>query len=197
MHFFELPRVNPNKGGLLAINHEYIDEGLLFPDGFEPMTATKVKKAQNAHGISVIEVKLGSKGWEMVRPSRYARRITANTPFAVGGPAAGHALMRTAADPEGKRVLGTLNNCASSMTPWGTYLSGEENWAFYFQATGTGTGLSSKEVTSRKRYGVATAAPAAGERRPAGRPAHHRVAKSSSSWPHAGTWHSGSGRWRP
>jgi secreted PhoX family phosphatase len=42
--------------------------------------------------------------------------------------------MQTAADPSGKRIKGTLNNCASSMTPWGTYLSGEENWAFYFAA---------------------------------------------------------------
>ncbi len=120
--------------GLLAINHEYIDEGLLFPDGFAPLTAAKVHKAQNAHGISVIEVKLGPKGWDMVRPSRYARRITASTPFAIGGPAAGHALMRTTADPLGQRVLGTLNNCAGSMTPWGTFLSGEENWAYYFAA---------------------------------------------------------------
>ena len=133
--------------GLLAINHEYIDEGLLFPDGFESMTADKVLKAQNAHGISVIEVRLGPKGWQMVRPSKWARRITANTPMALTGPAAGHALMRTAADPQGTRVLGTLNNCASSMTPWGTYLSGEENWAGYFAA-------GDKPSAHHKRWGL-------------------------------------------
>jgi secreted PhoX family phosphatase len=68
----------------------------------------------------------------MVRPSRYARRFTMDTPFTVQGPAAGHPMMRTAADPAGRTVRGTLNNCASSQTPWGTYLSGEENWMGYF-----------------------------------------------------------------
>lgn len=118
--------------GLIAVNHEYTDDGLLHPDGFRPMTPAKVRKSQNAHGLSVYEVRLVQGRWEMVRPSRYARRVTLSTPFAVQGPAAGHPLMRTQADPDGHTVLGTLNNCASSQTPWGTYLSGEENWMYYF-----------------------------------------------------------------
>ncbi len=120
--------------GLLAMNHEYTDDGLLHPGGQTPWTAEKVRKAQAAHGIAVIEIERRADGWQMVRPSPYARRITAHTPFAVGGPAAGHAMMRTAADPTGGTVLGTLANCASGKTPWGTYLSGEENWANYFTA---------------------------------------------------------------
>ena len=120
--------------GLIALNHEYTDDGLLHPDGFVPMTAAKVKKSQNAHGLSVFEVKFNGQQWAVVRPSRFARRFTMDTPFAVTGPAAGHPMMRTAADPAGRTVLGTLNNCASSRTPWGTYLSGEENWAYYFGA---------------------------------------------------------------
>ena len=118
--------------GLIAVNHEYTDDGLLHPDGFRPMTAEKVRKSQNAHGLSVYEVRLIDGGWQMVRPSTYARRVTLATPFEVRGPAAGHRLMRTQADPQGRTVLGTLNNCASSQTPWGTYLSGEENWMNYF-----------------------------------------------------------------
>jgi secreted PhoX family phosphatase len=121
-----------SRRGLLAMNHEYVDDGLLHPDGTQTWSAEKVRKAQAAHGVSVIEVVQRDGRWSLVRPSRYARRITAATPFAVGGPAAGHVLMRTAADPEGRTVLGTLNNCASGITPWGTYLSGEENFAFYF-----------------------------------------------------------------
>jgi uncharacterized protein len=128
-----------SRRGLIALNHEYTDDGLLHVGGFNNMNADKVKKSQNAHGLSVYEIELKEGQWQMVRPSRFARRFTMDTPFSVGGPAAGHALMRTAADPAGRLVLGTLNNCASSQTPWGTYLSGEENWAFYFGGAPTPT----------------------------------------------------------
>ncbi|MET0964439.1 MAG: PhoX family phosphatase [Noviherbaspirillum sp.] len=131
IHYFPL---DDARRGLLVMNHEYTDDGLLHPDGMKPWTPDKVRKAQAAHGISVIEVEQQGGQWRMVRPSPYARRITANTPCTVGGPAAGHALMQTAADSTGRNVLGTFNNCASGMTPWGTYLSGEENFAFYFDA---------------------------------------------------------------
>jgi uncharacterized protein len=133
--------------GLIALNHEYTDDGLLHPDGFEPMNPAKVKKSQNAHGLSVYEVKFNGQAWEMVRPSAYARRFTMDTPFDMSGPAAGHPLLRTAADPQGRTSLGTLNNCASSATPWGTYLSGEENWMFYF---GGGKNISAHH----KRWGM-------------------------------------------
>ncbi|MBL8328802.1 MAG: PhoX family phosphatase [Rubrivivax sp.] len=120
--------------GLLVINHEYCDDGLLHPDGLAAWSADKVRKAQAAHGFSVIEVQAVGGRWELVRPSRFARRVTARTPCEVGGPAAGHALLRTAADPAGLRILGTLANCGSGITPWGTYLAGEENFHSYFAA---------------------------------------------------------------
>ena len=132
LHYYPL---DGSKRGLLVMNHEYTDDGLLHADGMKTWSAEKTAKSQNAHGVSVIEVQLTQSGrWEMVRPSRYARRFTAATPFAIGGPAAGHALMKTGADPAGRLALGTFNNCASGQTPWGTYLSGEENFAFYFRA---------------------------------------------------------------
>ena len=133
--------------GLLVMNHEYTDDGLLHPDGMKTWTADKVKKAQAAHGIAVIEIEQRDGRWHMVRPSSYARRITATTPVALGGPAAGHALMKTAADPAGHTVLGTFNNCASGMTPWGTYLSGEENFHTYFTA-------GSQPDAHQKRWGL-------------------------------------------
>jgi uncharacterized protein len=144
IHFYPL---DGSRRGLLVMNHEYTDDGLLHVDGMKTWSAEKVKKAQAAHGVSVIEVEARDGDWQMVRPSKYARRFTAATPFALGGPAAGHALMRTAADPQGRTVLGTLNNCASGMTPWGTYLSGEENFAFYFDGGDTPT-------ADQKRWGI-------------------------------------------
>ena len=130
IHFFP---TDGSKSGLLVMNHEYVDDGLLHPDGINTWSAQKVQKAQAAHGVSVIEVEQKDGKWEMVRPSPFARRFTASTPMAVSGPAAGHALMKTAADASGRRVLGTLNNCGSGITPWGTYLTCEENFMFYFK----------------------------------------------------------------
>lgn len=132
MHYFP---IDGSRRGLLVMNHEYVDDGLLHADGLKTWSAEKVRKSQAAHGIAVIEVEQAAGGeWRVVRPSRFARRITANTPFSLGGPAAGHPMMRTAADPQGRTALGTFNNCAAGITPWGTYLSGEENFRNYFAA---------------------------------------------------------------
>jgi uncharacterized protein len=125
MHYFP---IEGSRHGLLAMNHEYLDEGLLFPDGQKTWSAEKVMKAQHAVGVSVVEIIFDKNQWQIVRPSKYARRITARTPCRVSGPAAGHPLMRTAADPQGRTVLGTYNGCAHGWTPWGTYLTCEENW---------------------------------------------------------------------
>ncbi|MFZ4649673.1 MAG: PhoX family protein [Rubrivivax sp.] len=144
LHYYPL---DGSRRGLLAMNHEYTDDGLLHPGGMSPWTADKVRKSQNAHGLAVVEVELRGDTWQMVRPSRYARRVTMHTPFEVGGPARGHAMMKTAADPSGTRVLGTLNNCASGKTPWGTYLSGEENWAGYFSG-------SERPTPHERRWGI-------------------------------------------
>jgi secreted PhoX family phosphatase len=130
MHFFPLPAGSSSSTrGLLVVNHEYTDDGLLHRGGFQPWTSEKVAKSQAAHGVSVVEIALVDGRWG-VRPSAFARRITARTPIRVDGPAAGHVLMRTAADPTGRRVLGTINNCAHGVTPWGTYLTCEENFNF-------------------------------------------------------------------
>jgi hypothetical protein len=83
----------------------------------------KVRKSQAAHGVSVTEIAWQGDRWQPVRPFAIRAALHRHDALRVGGPAAGHALMKTAADPAGRQVLGTFNNCASSLTPWGTYLS--------------------------------------------------------------------------
>lgn len=138
IHFYSLPADSANSDhGLLVMNHEYLDLDIIHTDGShthapETYTADKVAKEQNAHGVSLIEVKRDNGQWQIVRPSKYARRLTANSEMQISGPAAGHDLLKTHADPDGKNVLGTLNNCANGKTPWGTYLTCEENFHYYF-----------------------------------------------------------------
>lgn len=123
-----------SRRGLLVLNHASTDDGLLYPRGTLGWSAEKVKKAQAAHGLSVVEVELKAGAWQQVRPSKLARRITASTPMTLVGPAAGHALLKTAADATGRRVLGTLAGGAIGMTPWGTCLAGEGHLAEHFAA---------------------------------------------------------------
>ena len=149
IHFFSLPVGGTSSThGLLVVNHEYTDDGLLHPGGMQPWTAEKVQKSQAAHGVAVVEVRLDGARWKVVRPSRFARRITAATPIGFTGPAAGHPLLQTAGDPTGRTVLGTVNNCGHGVTPWGTYLTCEENFNAYF-VNGSGT-----LPPLQRRYGI-------------------------------------------
>ncbi len=135
------PLEGSSNHGLLVVNHEYTNEELMFPGIAEGRTRPEIQKALTpeqilttmmAHGGSVIEVRRTGGKWTVVANSKYARRITADTEMAITGPAAGHKKMRTSADPEGRLVKGMINNCAGGMTPWGTWLTCEENINFYF-----------------------------------------------------------------
>jgi secreted PhoX family phosphatase len=146
--------IDGSRHGLLVQNHEYTDDGLLFRDGVLNWTVEKTSKALNAHGVSVIEIRTGhghdnDSEWHVVRPSKYARRMTGQTPIQIVGPAAGDPRLKTSADPSGRLVLGTLNNCAMGFTPWGTYLACEENFNGYFQRT------LANRTPLELRYGIA------------------------------------------
>lgn len=148
---------SPSESGLLAMNHEYVNYEYFFAPGDDandwlaPWTADKAKKALAAHGVSIVEVLRQADGrWACARGSRYNRRITGYTPIELSGPAAGAPALRTAADPTGMRVLGTLNNCANGRTPWGTYLTCEENFNGYFGSTDSAHARSDLD----RRYGV-------------------------------------------
>lgn len=130
----------------LVTNHEYTNENIMFPPGTDP--AEVVRIAWAAHGMSVVELRRRHAGdvWKYDRTGRTNRRITLETPMTFDGPAAGSTLLQTAEDPRGMRVRGTMNNCAGGTTPWGTVLSGEENFNQYFKAGGTDP--------REKRYGL-------------------------------------------
>ncbi|MBL8574935.1 MAG: PhoX family phosphatase [Hyphomicrobiaceae bacterium] len=146
-----------NIGGheVLVVNSEYVNNKVNLAhlkDG-KPVSADDVLRLQNFQGVSVMEIAEGKDGWKVVVDSRFNRRITHNTPMVLDGPAAGHDLLKTEADPTGMAVLGTLNNCGSGRTPWGTYLTCEENFNGYFGASAA-LPESAAVKAGYKRYGI-------------------------------------------
>ena len=133
---------------LLCCNHEYVNRSIMFPPLSFPQEFEAIRATIAAVGMSVVELERNGRGrpWRYLRGGRKNRRITAATPFRLTGPAAGDALVTTVADPSGRRVLGTFGNCAGGTTPWGTILSGEENFNTYFLADASARGS--------RRYGL-------------------------------------------
>ena len=153
---------NRSDRGLLCVNHEYV----VAPYGLHPAGSTKVgdqrpadevEKEIRAHGVSVVEVKRksGSNDMEMVRGSKYNRRVTSATEMDFGGPAAGNAKLVNKLSPDGKLAFGMNNNCANGYTPWGTYLTCEENYLNVIgRAAGDDEQRSASEIVALKRYGL-------------------------------------------
>jgi uncharacterized protein len=146
--------------GLLCVNHEYV----VAPFGLHPTGRTagasrvtsEVDKEVGAHGVSVVEVKRNTDGTvAMVRGSRFNRRVTSATLMNITGPAKGSTLMRTKGSPDGTTTRGTNNNCANGYTPWGTYLTCEENYLNVISRSAGDDALrSAKELTGLRRYGL-------------------------------------------
>ncbi len=155
MALLDLP--HRHRHHLLVVNHEYTNEEIMFFD-YDPANPTReqVETAWAAHGLSVVVVHGdhdSGRLWPVTGDS-LNRRITATTPFRLTGPAAGSDLLKTSADPTGRTVLGTLNNCGGGVTPWGTVLSGEENFNQYFANAGAVTEPLAKQRLAR--YGLPT-----------------------------------------
>lgn len=136
MHFF--PLEGSSTEGLLVVNHEYIDENALHPHGptgtgsGEKRPAEEVRKEINAHGVAVMHIKKNGSNWEIVKNSKYNRRFTSATPMNLAGPVAKTDWVKTAFSKDGSQIRGTNNNCGNGTTPWGTYITAEENWAACF-----------------------------------------------------------------
>ncbi|MCT4354779.1 PhoX family protein [Streptomyces sp. Je 1-79] len=137
---------------VLVANHEYTDEILMFKGySAENPTREQVEIAWAAHGFSVVVVQEENRSGKLTPVTRHPlnRRLHTTSEFELTGPAAGSPLLRTSVDPTGRKVLGTLNNCAGGTTPWGTTLHGEENFNQYFANGSSATD---------KRYGIGTGA---------------------------------------
>ncbi len=173
--FMPLPPFSKKSNhGLLCVNHEFTNARMMFPDLTSAMQAKlegavgvtaqallgqmpelsrdQVEIEMAAHGHSVVEIKFQNGAWKVVTDSPFNRRLSMlSTPMRLSGPAAGHARLKTSADPIGTTVIGTLNNCAGGVTPWSTVLIAEENFNFYF----SGDPAQTAEADNHKRVGIA------------------------------------------
>lgn len=167
MHFFGLNTSTKDfdesvsAEGLLVMNHEYINQTFLHPKGPTKVDGRRpedeVIRETNAHGVSVVHIKkdAATQKVEIVKKSIFNRRITASTIMEFAGAAAGSSLLGTRFSPAGRQTRGTHNNCGNGYTPWGTYLTTEENFIGYFARSTTDDTLRTpEEIIALKRYGL-------------------------------------------
>ncbi len=144
--------------GLLCINHEYPDPHIMFPaleakddnDLGKAVSQEQVEVCKAAIGHTVAEIEKKNGKWQLVADSPLNRRITAETEMMISGPAAGHKLLMTSADPTGSKVKGTIANCGGGYTPWGTILTCEESPHEFFGGDAEKT--PNKEILERSGY---------------------------------------------
>ncbi|PSH67381.1 PhoX family protein [Phyllobacterium sophorae] len=155
-----IPIDGSSEHGILVVNHEYTNEHLMFPGIVKvvegklevaPADQKRVDIEMAAHGGTVVEIRKTGGKWQVVKDGKLNRRITANTEMQLSGPVAGHDRVKTNADSSGKKVFGMINNCSGGVTPWGTYVSGEENIHGYFLGK---LPEDSKEAANYKRMGI-------------------------------------------
>ncbi|MGL1829418.1 UNVERIFIED_CONTAM: DUF839 domain-containing protein [Acinetobacter sp. HSTU-ASm16] len=167
MHYFGLNTSsnrfddNVSTQGLLVMNHEYINPTFLHPKGPTKVDNRRpedeVLREMNAHGVSIIHIKKDAttQKVEFIQSSVFNRRITASTGMDFAGAAAGADLLVTSYSPSGKQTRGTHNNCGNGYTPWGTYLTTEENFIGYFQRSSSDDlKRQPHEIIALNRYGL-------------------------------------------
>lgn len=136
MYFY--PLNGSDTDGVLCINHEYIDQNALHPNGRTEdaggnrTIAEEIRKEINAHGVTTVRVQLVNGSWQIVKDDPLNRRFTGATEMDITGPLADHPSLITKYAQARSVARGTLNNCGNGFTPWGTYLTCEENWPGYF-----------------------------------------------------------------
>jgi len=143
---------NHGDDNILVVNNEYVNRSIFHGNRASgvPENADDVRKSKAGHGVSIVQLEQNNGQWNIIKDAPLNRRITGDTPMEITGPARGHDLLKTTADPKGEIVFGTFNNCGNGRTPWGTYLACEENFNGNF-------GSSDPEFArtqAMKRYGV-------------------------------------------
>jgi hypothetical protein len=127
---------------VLCVNHETPESSRVFPGWRAALRGRSEQEFLAEHpdvvaamqagvGVSVLELRRSGDSWRLVADSPLNRRITANTPMEFSGPAANHPWLG-GSDAAVGRCLGTFGNCAAGSTPWGTYLTAEENTNDFF-----------------------------------------------------------------
>jgi hypothetical protein len=196
IHYFGLSAAgvrddnNPDRA-LLVMNHENISGTVRFmhPSGQTNITANsgprpeaEVIKEIEAHGVSVVELRKTNGKYGYVKASSFNRRITAATPMELSGPARGSAWMKTVFSPNGTQTRGTVNNCANGYTPWGTYLTCEENWAGYFIRNTDTAARTQRDNSALLRNGIRPGASGFAHNRWASAVASDRASTQFSRW---------------
>ncbi len=155
-----IPLEGSSEHGLLVVNHEYTNPHLMFPGLVKivegkveqgPLSKEQVDVEMAAHGGTIVEIRKVDGKWQVVPEGKLNRRVTVNTEMQLSGPVAGHDRVKTHADATGRKVMGTFNNCAGGVTPWGTYIMAEENFHGYFSGE---LPAGHAEAENYKRYGV-------------------------------------------
>jgi secreted PhoX family phosphatase len=153
-----------NDRAVLGMNFEYVTPQFLHVNGPSalPRPASETDIEVDCHGVAIVEFSKTAGKFAYVQNSALNRRITALTEIQMSGPARGHALLVTKFSPDGTKTRGTLNNCGTGKTPWGTLLTGEENWTgYFFRAAGDNALRTAKANTAMARYGRSVTATAA------------------------------------
>ena len=168
MHYFGLsaagaPSNTTNDRALLVMNHENIAGTVQFLHAAGQTNAAtgarpeaEATKEIDAHGVSIIELAKTAGNFGYLKTSTFNRRITAATEMDIAGPARGSVFTKTLFSPAGTKTRGTINNCGNGYTPWGTYLTAEENWAGYFTRGDDTAVRTQKDNTALLRNGIRT-----------------------------------------
>jgi hypothetical protein len=146
MSFFSLEG-EPNRG-IMAVNSEYVNLSSIHSSGQRAKSHDEALREMRAVGVNVFEIEERDGTFTVDISGRRNRKLhAASAVFEATGAAAGSSYLQTADDASGRQIIGTFANCGNGRTPWGTYLTCEENYNNFF-----GTDESFTPSAEQERY---------------------------------------------